>query len=251
VNPEQTRVDCSVGPLALGQAKSFTLTYYSPTSGTSIDLAWDAVFDSGTPPGGSNGDNGSSNIALEAIKLDEVKSAVPASSTDMITVFTGNFAVPSSTDQFATSVSVPPVAFNTTASVLESSVIYTADPTCKAQGNFRNCYQSKVNVNGVAYEYSPGTSNYLTFVLRVDRSNLRGGAKLDSVIIRYTADDESTIESNVNFCDRDASGNPLPDADGTPCIAQASDFTRRNAAQGWFGFQWILISLKNGRISVY
>lgn len=51
VDMDGTRVDCSVGSLALTQSKEFTLTFYSPSSGTNIALAWDAVFDNGTPPG--------------------------------------------------------------------------------------------------------------------------------------------------------------------------------------------------------
>jgi hypothetical protein len=72
-----TRVDCSVGSLAIGQPKTFWLNFESPTSGTSIDLAWDAVFDSGTPPGGSNGDSGTTSILLADIAATGVESAVP------------------------------------------------------------------------------------------------------------------------------------------------------------------------------
>lgn len=247
VSPEGTRVDCSVSTLAVNESKSFTLTFYSPTSGTSIDLAWDAVFDLGTPPGGSNGNFGTKSIALEAIKSDEVKSAVPASD-DTLTVFTGNLAVPSDADQFAVQVTVPPVAFNTTAKVIETSDITTADTTCKAQGNFRNCYRSDISVTDVVYTVDSG--KFLTFVLRVDKSNLRGGAKIDRVVIRYSVNSE-VVESQVNFCLRTHDDRAIPDADGTPCIDSANDYRSRKSSQGWYGFEWTLISLKNGSFDLF
>jgi hypothetical protein len=246
---EATRVDCSVGSLAVGQGKEFTLTFFSPSSGSRIDLAWDAVFDSGTPPGGSNGDSGTTSIVLEAIKPDIVTSAVPANEPDTINVFTGNLAVPSASDPFAVSVAVPPISTSTTATVIESFEITTAEPTCKAQGNFRKCYRSGISVPGANYTGDP-SGNYLTFVLRVDKSNLRGGAKIDRVVIRYEVDGV-VVESNVNFCDRTAQGQAIPDANGTPCIDKAEDFSRRKASQGWYGFQWILISLKNGDFNIF
>jgi hypothetical protein len=255
---EGTRVDCSVGSLAVGEAKQFTLTFFSPSSGSSINLAWDAVFDSGTPPGGSNGDFGTTSIALEAIKPDIVTSAVPANQLDAINVFTGNLAVPSASDPFAVSVAVPPINTSTTATVIESFETTTAEPTCKAQGNFRTCYRSRISVPLADYTNDPN-GNFLTFVLRVDKSNLRGGAKIDKVVIRYEVPDQYgmpvVIEANVNFCSRVPDGNggtkAQPDADGTPCIDKAEDFSRRRASQGWFGFQWTLISLKNGDFNLF
>jgi hypothetical protein len=250
---EGTRVDCSVGSLVLGQSKEFTLTFFSPSSGSRIDLVWNAVFDSGTPPGGSNGDSGTTSIVLEAIKPDIVTSAVPANQLDTINVFTGNLAVPSASDPFAVSVAVPPVSTSTTATVIESFEITTAEPTCKAQGNFRTCYRSSISVPGADYAGDPRGS-FLTFVLRVDKSNLRGGAKIDRVVIRYEVDGV-VIESNVNFCNRVSDGNggtkAEPDPNGTPCIDKAEDFSRRRASQGWFGFQWTLISLKNGDFNLF
>ena len=58
-----TRVDCSVGSLAIGQPKTFRLNFESRRPRARVsNLTWDAVFDSGTPPGGSNGDSGTTGI---------------------------------------------------------------------------------------------------------------------------------------------------------------------------------------------
>jgi hypothetical protein len=238
-----TRVDCSVGSLALNGYKEFTLTFYSPASGTSINLVWDAVFDNGTPPGGSNGDSGTTTIELAAIDPAKVTSAVPAN--ESVSVFTGNLALPSSADQFTVAISIPSAnATTTTATVQESDI--TGDLNCSSLRNFVRCFESDIRIPGVVLSGS-GT-DYLTFRLRVDKSDIRNGTKIDKVVIQYT--DGSLVIPIVQNCLQDGSGNPIPNADQTPCIARADDYTRKSPL-GWKGFQWTIIGVKNGGYRVF
>lgn len=239
---EGTRVDCSVGSLAVNQSKEFTLTFFSPSSGTRIDLAWDAVFDSGAPPGGANGDSGIESIELAAIDPAKVTSAVPPNET--VSVFTGNLALPSGSDQFTVAITVPPVNAPTTASVVETEV--SGNTNCTSLRNFVRCYQSSISIPGVVF--SATGSDYLTFVLRVDKSNIRKGTKIDKVLIQYQ--DEVNVIPSVQNCLRDGSGNAIPNSDLTPCIANADDYTRKSPL-GWLGFQWTIISLKNGVFNLF
>ena len=240
-----TRVDCSVGSLTVNQPKVFTLTFFSPSSGTQIDLVWDAVFDSGSPPGGSNGDNGTTSILLAAIDAASVTSAVPPNET--VSVFTGNLALPSGSDPFTVAVTVPPVSAPTTASVLETEV--SGNKNCKSLRNFVKCYRSTITIPEVALASS---GSYLTFDLRVDKSNIRKGARIDKVLIQYDDNNSPPIlVPTVQFCSKDGSGNPLPNSDGIPCIAKADDYTLTSSPAGWFGFQYRIISLKNGSFNLF
>ena len=243
VDMDGTRVDCSVGSLAVNQSKEFTLTFYSPASGTSIALAWDAVFDNGTPPGGSNGDSGTTTIELAAIDPSKVTSAVPPN--ESVSVFTGNLALPSSADQFTVAVSIPSAnATKTTATVQETDI--TDDLNCSSLRNFVRCFQSDISIPGV---FLSGTgTDYLTFQLRVDKSDIRNGTKIDKVIIQYT--DGSLVVPIVQYCSKDGGGNAIPNGDGTPCIARADDYTRKSPL-GWKGFQWTIINIKNGGYKVF
>lgn len=236
-----TRVDCSVGSLAVNQSKEFTLTFFSPSSGTRIDLAWDAVFDSGTPPGGSNGDSGTTSIALAAIDPARVTSAVPPNET--VSVFTGNLALPSGSDQFTVAITVPPVSTATSASVVETDA--SGNTNCTSLRNFVRCYRTDISIPGVVFSTS---GDYLTFVLRVERSNIRKGTKIDKVLIQYQ--DGVVVVPIVQYCLKDGSGNAIPNSDFTPCIAKVDDYTRKSPL-GWFGFQWTFISLKNGFFDLF
>jgi hypothetical protein len=226
----------------LTQSKEFTLTFYSPASGTSINLAWDAVFDNGTPPGGSNGDSGNTSIALAAIDPTSVTSAVPPNET--VSVFTGNLALPSAADQFTVAISVPSAnSTSTTATVVESDI--TSEVNCRSLRNFVRCFQSDISIPGVVLS-GTGT-DYLTFQLRVDKSDIRNGAKIDKVVITYTDDSQSV--PIVQYCLKDGNGNPIVNVT-QPCIARADDYTRKSPL-GWKGFQWTIITIKNGKLGIF
>ena len=181
VSPDGTRVDCSVGSLAIGQPKTFWLNFESPTSGTSINLTWDAVFDSGTPPGGSNGDSGTTGILLADIAATGVESAVPPN--EAVAVYTGYLALPSSSDQFTTAIKVPSAnSKSSTARVFESDISFELN--CTNLRNFKRCFSSDIQIPDVTVPFSSVEGEYLTFTLSIDKSNFRGGAKIDKTLIR-------------------------------------------------------------------
>lgn len=238
-----TRVDCSVGALLIGQPKSFTLTFFSPTAGSSIALNWQSVFNNGSPPGGGNGNAATTSIALAAIDNAKVTSAVPAS--EQVLVFTGNRALPSSNDQFTTEINVPS-ANNKNSTATVDEIDNSTDTTCSSQRNFRKCFSSDISIPTVDLQAQGAV---LTFTLRIDRSNIRPSSRIDQVVIRYT--DPLVTVSNVQFCARDGSNNPIPNADKTPCIDTRQEFTRKTSQQQWTGYQWKLIGYKNGRYDLF
>lgn len=253
VSVDGTRVDCSVGSLAVNESKQFTLSFLSPASGTSIVLDWDAVFDSGTPPGGSNGVSDRTTIALEPIDSSKVTSAVPPN--EAVSVFTGNFAIPGEGDQFTTAITVPPVSISSKANVLEGQ-LPEANTTCTSLRNFNRCYTTSITVENVVLTAESG--EFLTFVLRVDSSNIRKGSKIGKVVIQYQSPEEYGVPAigpiDLQFCSRDSSNNPMPNtAPGlkyVPCIAYANDYTRKGSSSGWFGYEWIIYNLKNGNFNI-
>ena len=245
-----TRVDCSVDSLAPGQSKSFTLNFISPTAGNSIELAWDAVFDAGTPPGNSNGNSGTEIIALTGIAATGVLSAVPPN--EEVAVYTGYLALPSSSDQFTTAIKVPNVnTKSSTASVVEADISFELN--CTNLRNFKRCFSSSIDIPDVIVPWSP--TDYLTFTLSIDKSNFRGGAKIDKTLIRYT-EDGGVSYVTVQFCSVDQNG-PVPNKDQnglctTPCIKKANDYSsRKSPLGGWYGFQWEIISCKNGSFEIF
>lgn len=238
-----TRVDCTVGALAANETKTFTLTYFAPAAGTSIDLVWQSVFNNGSPPGGGNGNVGTTSITLAPIDNAKVASAVPAN--EDVAVFTGDRALPSNSDQFTTAINVPVAnPNNSTATVTEFDV--STDTTCTSQRNFRKCFASDISIPGVDLQPQGAV---LAFTLRIDRSNIRNSSRIDQVIIRYS--DQSVVVTNVQFCARDGSNNPIPNADKTPCIDTRQEFTRKSPLQSWTGYQWRLIGYKNGRYDLF
>jgi hypothetical protein len=244
-----TRVDCSVdGSLAPGASSSFTLNYYSPTSGTSILLAWNAVFDSGTPPGGSNGDNGETAIGLTEIQNNEVASAVPAK--EDVAIYTGYLALPSSSDPFTTAIMVPKAnSRSSTATVTESDI--SGELNCTNLRNFKRCFSSKIDIPNVVLPWSP--TDYLAFTLSIDKSNFRGGAKIGKTLILYTDPVNGISNETVQFCQSGTDGKPVPDTEcKMPCIAKANDYSsKKSPLGGWYGFQWEILACKNGFFDIF
>jgi hypothetical protein len=258
VSPDGTRVDCSVGSLVIGQPKTFWLNFESPTSGTSINLTWDAVFDSGTPPGGSNGDSGKTSILLADIAATGVESAVPPN--EAVAVYTGYLALPSSSDQFTTAIKVPSAnSKSSTARVVESDISFELN--CTNLRNFKRCFSSDIQIPDVTVPFSSVEGEYLTFTLSIDKSNFRGGAKIDKTLIVYNsivnpdnlADPNNVINHTVQFCTAGTNGKAIPNSDcKTPCIKAANDYSSRKSPLGnWYGFQWEIIACKNGRYDLY
>lgn len=86
-------------------------------------------------------------------------------------------------------------------------------------------------------------------MLRVDKSNIRPGSKIERVLIQY--EDEGANRHNVGLC-----ASPItPRADGIPCISARKHYKNRQVT-GWTpdldgDFEWALISLRNGRFELF
>lgn len=232
-----TSIDCTVASLAPGASAPFTVTFAAPTSGADIRLAWQAVFDSGAPPGNSNGEVGSTAIILDPIDDNKVATDVPAGFA--VTIFTGSAnAVPSSSDKAATKVAVPATAVATTATITEEETFLV---NCT---NFKTCFQSTVSIPGFVGALTP-VPTYLTITLRQDSSNIKNGTRIESVLIDYV-DDSSVLSPAIGDCESPTS----PRNDFVPCIAKRV-YYKNKRVPGWTpelngDFEWTILNLKNG-----
>jgi hypothetical protein len=244
-NADSNTIDCALGPLAPQQsAGPFTLTFTTPTSGSQIQLQWWAVFDSGTPPGNSNGDSGAGAdyaIGLKAISDDEVASAVPArveGTLETLTIVTGsNSGKATPSDPWTTMVRVPLVSSASSAGILET-VIPGGDATCPMASNLSNCSRSALSIPGVTFSHP----NVLKIFLRRDASTIRNGAKIDNAIVFYSIDPSNG--ETPGTCDGSACVYPMPVRDctdnswgalpqpGIPCIKSRTAFPKKNTPKG-------------------
>lgn len=232
---EGTSIDCVIGSLLAGATSDpFTVTFTVPTSGSGITLAWQAVFNSGAPPGNSNGEVGSTAIVLDPIDDNKVASDVPAGFS--LTLFTGSAnAVPNVSDKAATKVAVPVSAVATTALIKE--VTFTTG--CS---NFHTCYESQVSIPGFTGTYP---TSYLTIILRQDSSNIKNGTRIESVLIEYV--DGVLPPTFIGDC---AGAPPVPRTDSVPCIAKRVYYKNKRVTN-WTpelngDFEWEILNLKNG-----
>jgi len=247
-NADQTSISCTIGQLHAGQAyPTFAVFFRAPakiTNGVADGDGQDAVAFSGityyaegtgglqSPPQNSTGAwTASSNVILGTTNPTLVRSVVPKNSN--VLIFTGNAAVTTSGNPFATSVKVPPTPSYTTADIALSAV---ADPNCT---NFTTCYLSQISIPGT---FSP----YLTIVLRMDAANIKKGAHIESVVIYY---------DGVPVGDCASPTTPFSGtAAGTPCIAKRV-YYKTKSVPGWTveldgDFEWQILNLKNGGYKV-
>jgi hypothetical protein len=127
--------------------------------------------------------------------------------------------------------------------------------TCSAQRNFVQCYGTNVDVPDVVF--LPSDPNFLTFDIVVAGSNVRKGAKIDRVVIRYSAPAEYGVGPvgplDVQLCAR--VGNvPVPNDNYEPCIASRAVIKR--GTPGWTpqtdgSFRWTILNKKNGRFDLF
>ena len=233
-----TSIDCTIGSLAPGATSApFTVTFAAPTSGTDITLAWQAVFDSGAPPGNSNGEVGSTAIILDPIDDNKVASDVPAGFA--LTIFTGSAnAVPNDVDKAATKVTVPVSANATTATITETPFMLNCS-------NFKTCYESQVSIPDFLGTYPTNLTSFLTIILRQDKSNIKNGTRIESVLIDYV-DDANVLFPAIGDCPSPTT----PRFDSVPCIAKRV-YYKNKRVQGWTtgldgDFEWTILNLKNG-----
>ena len=245
---DQTSISCAIGQLRAGQTyPTFAVFFKAPakvTNGVADGAGQDTVAFSGityyaegtggvqSPPQNSTGAwAASGTVTLGTTNPTLVRSVIPKNSN--VLVFTGDGAVTTGANPFATAVNVPPVATYTTADIALSPI---ADPNCT---NFTTCYLSQITIPGT---FSP----YLTIVLRMDALNIKKGAHIESVVIYY---------DGVQVGDCASPTTPVGGAAaGTPCIAKRT-YYRNKSVPGWTAeldgdFEWQILNLKNGGYKV-
>lgn len=248
-----TTVTCQLGTAGAGFSKTFYVFYYSPvsadTTNRSVTLNATTIYAEGTndndnnPPANDTRYDTVASVVLGTTSPSVVKSAL---TPDGGTFFTAPV------DQFSSKVTIPPQQKSSFVTLLESPSTDTT--TCSSLKNFNTCYKSAITVWDVVFTSSSG--NFLTFVLRVDSADIRKGSKIGKVVIRYSAPAVPELNipaislADLQFCAKDGSNNPVPNSNYEPCIAKASDFTRKGNL-GFFGYEWIILNLKNGSFELF
>jgi hypothetical protein len=243
-------ISCSLGQLRAGAAHpTFAIFFKAPVADPAGPPASDIVTLHGTTfyaegTGGVQSPPQNSTVSWPAAgdpPLDVtlgtpnptlVKSVLEKSGG---TLFTGaGFGTPA--NPFATTVVVPPEATFTTATI---QVGAAGDANCS---NFTTCYLSTVTI--------PGTFDnpYLTIVLRQDASTIKGGTKIQSVVLIYLAADST--QTVIGLC----ASPTTPRTDGIPCIAKQT-YYKNKTVPGWTtdldgDFEWTLINKNNGGYKV-
>lgn len=176
------------------------------------------------------------NVALGTSFPEAIRSSVPKSGGKF---FTGT-GISTGIDPFATTVTVPTAAFYTgDASIVE--LPFGLDAGCV---NFDPCFATAIDV--------PGSFEHLTIMLRQDKSTIRPGTKIESVLIWYDGSDAAG-DSYHGYLDAPclSPGTPLPDR---PCIDRRK-YYKNKAVSGWTpeldgDFEWTIITNKNGGYKV-
>jgi hypothetical protein len=247
-NSDNTSIDCNVGSLAVGQSKTFTVTFTAPTSGNSIAFAWTAVFDNGTPPGNSNGDADTATMGLAPISTTMVVSDVPIDVA--VTFFTGT-GIATPDDPWITKVEVPSTALATVGLVEE----FLNQTYCAQAGNLLTCNTSDVSIPAATFGIagSRPLSQFLEITLLRDASTIAKGAKIDSAVVYYRKLDTDSFQI-VADCTDTSNGN-LPQA-GKPCEdrTQRKVYPSKNRPKdppvpaGFAGdWQFVIYAVDNGK----
>lgn len=232
---------CSVGIVDPGTTKSFVVVFDAPIAGTGIRVDWLSNFQEVAT--GYNGAStqtqltGSALTGLTAPDPNAVRSYVPSTGA---TLFTGVNGIPTSSDKWTTTVTVPSAAI---AQVIED----TDANSCSADYNV--CVRSTLTI--------PGTFAHLTIKLRRDVSTLNPCANINNAVLRY---EPGAYDGNGVFVPTGAlvdipkcSTLPggVPNASQPRCVASRIAYTKKNAPSSSLIGDWefVLKALENGRIS--
>ncbi|TXH55682.1 MAG: hypothetical protein E6Q93_15755 [Burkholderiaceae bacterium] len=244
-------VSCAIGQLKAGQAAApFVVFFKAPAKDANAPITGDGVAGScGTTDcvrlsgqllyaettGGTNSipQNsivafGPSDVTLGTNNPTLVRSAVQKSGG---TLFTGDAALTTGTNPFATRLGLPSSTTYTTAEIRLSPV-----PVCSV---LSQCFASSIT--------APGTfSPYLTITLRLDASAIVKGTKIESVTVQYEGLD-------VGLC----ASPTTPRTDGFPCIASRTAYPKNSRNGAAFpielegDFEWILLNIRNGSYKIF
>ena len=234
-------ISCDIGTLRAGQAyPTFAVFFSAPVKAVSppnpdnVHFSGSTNIAEGSPtPFNSNFPWTAANVLLGTANPVLVKSAVPKTGG---TLFTGIGGVTGGGNPFATTVVMQAIAHYTTA---EISISPSGDVNCT---NFTTCYQSVITIPDTTF------SPYLQIVLRQDGSTFKSGTKIESVVLKYTADDNTTHD--IGPC----ADQTTPRTDGIPCLAKRT-YYKNKSVPGWTAdlngdFEWILLNIKNGGYTV-
>ena len=241
-----TSIDCNVGDLALNESKPFTVTFTTPTSGSAITLTWQAVFSStSSTPGNSNGNAGTTDIALDPPNPDGLFSDVPANVA--LTFFTGG-GIATTVDTWVTKVKLPGTGTGTATTAAVAEVVEQS--TCAA--DLLTCSRSTLTIPGSTFG-TGGTrplTQFLEITLLRDASTIARGAKIESARIYYTTSpDNQVLGDGVRSC-ADA-GPPVgsPCEDRTQRYAYPRKSTGKEQVPAGFEGDWkfVIYAVDNGR----
>ena len=233
INLAGTAIECAIPSLPPQDTHEFEVTFVSPTSGLRIAFDWQAVFDQGAPPGGSNGDEGMTPIALDQPDANKVTSYVPANVE--VNFFTGG-GVATKDDPWVTIVNVPAGSTTSTATVSENP----QDSSCPA-GQI-TCRSSTLTIPG---EF-PGL---LEITLLRDASTISRNEKIEDAVVYYRKNED------VSFAPVLPCSATNPPEQGKPCedlaqrYAYPSKSSRRAPVPTELLGDWrfVIYAIDNGR----
>lgn len=245
IGPTPSSVTCNVMQLVPGASTAFAVVVQAPTAGASIQFAW--TF-SGTEGKSTTGKGccvatGSAATALVDPLSDTGRSQVKSFvKTGGGLFFTGAGAVPNAADPFSTRITIGalPAGFDfVTASVIES-------PASGACTDFTTCFQSQITIPDLVYPNAD--TDFLTILLRADKSIIRNGTSILGVLIQY----DDGVNPPIFVGDCPSPSQPL--ADGVPCIAKRVDY-KNKTVPNWTpeldgDFEWTILNRKNGSLKI-
>ncbi len=262
------QISCSVGTLAAGASKSFTVTFRAPikfdnngigdATGTDFVLFGGFVdFAEGQNDNQNNPPNNDQVVwQADNVLLGTASTTVVISGLTPVggTFYTGAPLVTSSADKFAIKVSVPAQEKYSTVKLDE---VADVDPVqCAARRNFAKCYQANVFIPEV--QFTGTNSNFLEIFLRVDGSNILLSAKINRVLIQYDARPEGSTDPlelyTVGPCPIiNGVAQPLSGAEaGKPCIADATQVGgSKGKVKTPASFVWRILNINNGKMGIF
>jgi hypothetical protein len=245
-NPGGTAISCSLGQFPAGAGTSFVVFFVAPIRDLTSPTSPDNVTFSGATlyaeQGSGNNPPRNSNVAwptpapvlLGTENPTNIKTAVPRSGGSF---YTGAGAVSTASDPITTLVTIPTLSVSFTTATVDEAPL----PNQASCANFTICFGTQLTIEGT---FSP----FATYQVREDTTNIKPGTKIESVTVQYT--DADNVTHPVGLC----ASPTTPRADGLPCIAKRTHY-KNSRVTGWTpdldgDFEWLFISIKNGRFGL-
>jgi hypothetical protein len=243
---DPSSVECSIpGVLtATGQTVSFSVTFQTPTAGTSITLSGQTLATESSYGNTYYEVTGpaSATTALTVPDPNTVSTYVPSTTTSQVTLYTGiDGGIATPDDPWTTTLVIPPGNPATTTSVIET----ISPQTCAA--DLLNCSRTALTM--------PGSFTGLQIILRRDASTIGRRAKIGSAKIFYDSpahpDPRITYPLQLLSCS-DTTYGTLPQS-GIPCIAKRTDYPDKSSKKhpvpaGFEGdWEFVIHAIDNGR----